>query len=249
MESSFRRLVHQLSALLFSLLISFVLIQPVFGQSYEKDPEDEFLTLLNKGYGVDKARSELAQRFGIAVATEIAVWVCFDYEDACAEGESDVFFAWEKFLDEIEDEFTVAEAIQEMDDYDDYLINGIALFWCSPEPGAGCEADKFQESWLDFDYYLENNYDPSEAINRIASDAGLIIGELIAAANCGEATCYADYFDDADEDEPVFERMSEDKTPLAKERQSVASFANNPGRPKKGWLVKIKCKIRGGKNC
>ena len=112
------------------------------------------------------------------------------------------------------------------------------------------EEDEYTYAWIAFDDLLNEGHDPAEVIAIIAENSNPFIAELVAAANCGEATCYADYFDDfAEGAAPVLDDFEANEMEVTKDRQAGASFANNPGRPKKGWKEKLKCKIRGGANC
>ncbi len=244
------------SMFVFGLLLLVLLTSPdvLLAQDYEDDPEEAFFSLLDQGYDLDDARAMIAQDFDMAVATELAVWICFEYVSECEESqaETDVLSAWATFLNGLDEGYSISELVDGMQEYfDPYLSTGVAMFWCSPEPESGCSTDDYYTyAWIAFDSYLSEGYDPAEAIGIIAENSTPYVAELVAAANCGEATCYADFFEEFEDGAaPVIDDFEVNEMQVTKDRQAGASFANNPGRPKKGWKEKLKCKIRGGKNC
>ena len=221
--------------LLFALLCFPAVLQ---AQDFEGDPEEAFFSLLDDGFDLDQARQSIAEDFDIAVATELAVWICFEYVSECEESQSEteIFGAWATFLNGLGEGYSISQLVDGMQEYfDPYLSTGVAMFWCSPEPQDGCtEEDEYTYAWIAFDDLLNEGHDPAEVIAIIAENSNPFIAELVAAANCGEATCYADYFDDfAEGAAPVLDDFEANEMEVTKDRQAGASFANNPGRPKK----------------
>lgn len=238
----------------------------VFAQEIAGDPEEQFFMLLYNGDDMDEARAGVADVHGAAVATEIAIWVCYEFEDDCAG--TSVGDAWDLFLESLYgEELSLMESVDALleEMRDDYLAFGVALYWCSPEPEDGCEGEPAQQIWLDFDRLIENDeMDPGEVIARLNQDYPAEVVELVAASYCGHPNCYADEIAMLSEEEKrEISRLDVVDVEVEKEGEKrktnvelrslprsdkgnsggETKFLENPGSPKKDLGKKLRCAL------
>lgn len=172
------------------LTCAFPLASPA--QEFYEDPEDLFYSELDEGGTLGNAMDIVAGKAGHAVAIDIAIYLCAPDPVAICE-KSVVWDVWQDFLYRLDDNPVVFQVTQDMvdDGWDSFLVTGIGVYWCSPDPGYGClENDRFSAAWLSFDSAMERNPNPADAISRISA-VDEMVGELIAASVCGEKTCFA----------------------------------------------------------
>lgn len=117
-----------------------------YAQDYYEYPEDLFYELLDEeGLPLDEARAIVGEEFDEYRAAEIAAYLCAPNPDIACEG-SDVWAVWEVFLYGLYDGLTVDEVLEVMIEEDETLAIAIAIYWCSPPAGEGCEAAEGIES-------------------------------------------------------------------------------------------------------
>lgn len=197
-----------------------------------EDPEEVFLSLLEEGLGLDAARQEVESEFDAAVAAEIAIYHCSPPVPTECYG-STVLDAWTAFVASIDEGATASGAASDVQlDFDDYLADGLAVFWCSPEPLAGCEEDPIADAWAEFESLVAENPNPAAAIAAISPPPGHpFVAEMIAASVCGEATCYQDEF--ADWEASQFEQILAPGGQAQSRHRYGLRFAFDPGAPPK----------------
>lgn len=177
-----------------AFLILILIASPAaIAQEPAEDPEGSFYAGLEADtISLDQARLDIAGELGPAVATDLVVALCAPpVADEDCQG-SNVFRAWDLFLEGIAEGVPVAEVarvMQGMPEFDEYLISGIAVYWCAPDPGPGCATDPFARAWWEFSVQMALNPNPADAISQIS--AGPVVAELVAASVCGEPTCFA----------------------------------------------------------
>ncbi len=232
---------------LFLLIVTCTAWESSLAQEPSEDPEDRFSSLLLE-FSLDSTRDIVAEEFGEAVAVDIAVYLCSPDPDDDCEG-STVFDAWSAFLEGIDQGDPVAQVTQGMQDFDEYLVSGIAVYWCSPEPGDGCGTDRFTQAWSEFETLTASDPNPADAVAQISASTDPLVAQLIAASVCGEPTCYAEELGELDVDQLA---QIDQPRPEPQTRQQSGpdlQFANKPGRPPKklrAWLcargwVKKRC--------
>jgi hypothetical protein len=178
-----------LSGLAFLLLASHAPAE-LSTRTQEGDPEDMFAELvLEREYGVDQARQQVASVYGQALATEIAVYWCSPEADVGCE-ESAVLDAWLDFERLIDDDYSADEARAALEeDYDESLAAALAVFWCSPEPGDGCNGSSVEQAWQQFDDGLEKGYPVNDVLAVLSQQHGRALSEGLAAYACGDLEC------------------------------------------------------------
>lgn len=215
-----------------------------------EDPEEQFYDEL-KYASLDTARNAVAETCGEAVATDIAVYFCSPQpEDECED--SKVWYTWQSFLQRIYEIGMIEDVVNDMLEapFDPALVRGIAVFWCSPERGYGCEDDLFTQAWSDFDSLLDENPNPADAISWISdSDAGPFVAELIAASVCGHPTCFAEELallplDDLPlPDQADFRRQTKQGQPATPEQAAKTQFYERGGEESestfRNWICKV----------
>lgn len=184
-----------------AIVVSFlvvVMIASIQGQALAQEPaldaDEVFEALLEQGKTLDETRKQVGAIFGSALSTGIAVELCSPRAHPKCEN-SIVFEAWDEFFDGIDAGGTASQVVQVLQPkFGSYLATGIAVFWCSPQPGDGCERDPIAAAWSTFDAVLNSdNPNPARAIAEIRrSAAGPIVAEFVAAVECGEPTCFSD---------------------------------------------------------
>ena len=173
----------------------------LFAQQTPDDPFDYFDSLLAQSVSLDQARSSTSYKFGPAVGTGIAVYICSPDAESYCPG-SEVYAAWRYFLELVEDEeYSVDVAVKYMQEYyDPYLVNSIAVNWCSPEPLYGCSGSRYYSAWATYLNQVSYSGNPAAAVAAVSQmDAGL--AEHIGAFECAEPTCYAAEIDLLESDE------------------------------------------------
>ncbi len=160
------------------------------------DPEEYFDLLLEDDLPLDLAAAWVADEVGKAVAINLAVDRCFlDDVPECAD--SDVDRAWRAFDDQISSAGRTTESVvvDLLDQgFDPYVAVGIGVYQCSPPAGDGCgDQDLFKQVWNDVELSFDLDMTPAEALEDTRELAGDLVAELIGAALCGEATCWAGY--------------------------------------------------------
>jgi hypothetical protein len=141
-----------ISVIFVSLLLAVSSAQNNLIAQDQINPEELFYYLLdNQGYSLDETRTFVASEFDEDVAAEIAAYLCAPDPDLTCEG-SDVLAEWDYFLDEILDDRMVIDVAEAMLDagVDEPLVTAIAVYWCSPEPGPGCEDEYYNQTETGF---------------------------------------------------------------------------------------------------
>lgn len=185
--------MQKIRAAFLVLPLLFIASPAAFAQGPAEDPESVFYAGLDADtIPLDQARLEIAGELGPAVATDLVVALCAPpvADDDCQD--SDVFGAWVLFLEGISEGVPVAEVARVMlgmPELDEYLVSGIAVYWCSPDPGPGCATDPYSRAWWEFSVQMALNPNPADAIGQISS--GAVVAQLVAASVCGEPTCFA----------------------------------------------------------
>lgn len=191
-------------------------------------PDEYFDMRLREGYTLDKIRNMAVQPYGIAVATEIAVYRCSPDAEPHCDGTT-VYAAWDYFQELIQDNgYHVDEAAHAMlEHYDEPLVTAIAVHWCSPPQEAGCEGSRYAQAWNTYLAQLSNSGNPAAAVSAV-SRADPQLAEHIAAFECAEPTCYANEI--ARLDSGVLQQFQSAAVQSGNQRTNELSFANNPGK-------------------
>jgi len=167
-------------------------LDPSWKESAEPDPEALFYHLVDEEeHAVDDAAAAVADIYDLAVAIDLAVYLCAPEPDAACEG-SVIEQAWAAFLAGIDDGRTVPQVTEALEgEYAADLLTGIAVYWCSPDPDAGChDGDGVTDAWSAFDTLTERT-GPAEALEEMAARWDPFVLDLIGAAVCGHPACYA----------------------------------------------------------
>ncbi|UCF21042.1 MAG: hypothetical protein JSU87_06550 [Gemmatimonadota bacterium] len=206
--------VRAVVALALSMLALAGVARGALAQGSEVFPDELLDSLLQQGLSLDEATNRVAAEFDPAVAADLAVYLCTPPAHEACQG-SRVYEAWEHFIAGIDQELMASEVAEELEaSFDPHLAWGMAVYWCSPEPFDGCEGDPVTEAWSAFDEHMARDPNPADAIAQIStSAAGPLVASLIAAAECGESTCYAAELDLVDEGdfwdpEPIVEQQA-----------------------------------------
>lgn len=238
------RLIH---VVVFLLTMVCIVHGESAAQGLLEDPDERFSSLQKEDrYSLDAARIEVAERFGSAIAVDIAVYLCSpDPDPSCKD--SRVLRTWDDFLDQIFEDRTVAQVAQDMllAGADEDLVAGIAVYWCSPEPGFGCGDDLYTQAWSDFYSLLDDDPNPADAVSVVSELHDPFVAELIGASECGHPTCYADEIAELYSDD--VELPDQLKHPPPPQEQAKQQPASEPKYGYKGskvrdWKQKF-CKI------
>lgn len=111
---------------------------PLYAQD-GPDSELRFYELLDdEGLGLDEARDVVAEEFDEYEAAEIAAYLCApDPDEACEDSEA--WKAWGIFLDRLAEGWAIGEIVNDISEWDEDLAIAIAIYWCSPPAGYGCD--------------------------------------------------------------------------------------------------------------
>ena len=142
--------------------------------------------VVHEEYDADAARAQVAGQFGVAAATDAAVYWC-EPEPGVGCDETDVSAAWSHFINLVDGEGVAvdAAAMDVAEAFDDELATGIAVFWCAPEPYAGCDASLVGDSWVGFlNSVEEDDQAPARVRDAMAQDAP-VLASAIYAYLCG----------------------------------------------------------------
>lgn len=215
----------------------------LLAQESPSDPVDYFHTLLAQGSSVDQARDRTTHFFGPAVGTEIAVYICSPEAEQYCPG-SKVYRAWGYFQELIEKyEYPVDVAVEYMlEHYDPYLVDSIAISWCSPEPLFGCAGSAYDGAWATYVNRVSIDGNPAAAVGAVYRNyPGL--AEHIGAFVCAEPTCFAADIALLEEDELAELRSVSPQTNSGRQGSSKYKFANqadNSDSAFRRFLNKIK---------
>lgn len=177
-------------------LLPWLLAPIAFAQDTDDNPNALYYAGIDSGDGFYNAIAAVEQHYGLAVAAEIAAFVCAPNPDPECQG-SEVDTIWIEFLNTIGAGFSVFETVSRMleQDGDEALLTAIAVYWCSPDPvsGEGCGDDPATSAWNEFIVLINQGHSPDEVIAEISRNYSnfAYVGSAIAASVCGDPTCYA----------------------------------------------------------
>ncbi len=138
--------------------------------------------VVDQDYSPDDARAIVANQFGAAAATDAAVYWC---EPEPGEGcdESDLWAAWERFIDLVESQEVGVDAaeMEIAEAFDGQLAAAIAVFWCAPEPYTGCDVSHAGAAWSNFlSRVEEGGQGPAGVRDAMAQEAPLLASAIYA---------------------------------------------------------------------
>lgn len=170
-------------------------------QTNPDEVDAKFEEYVQSGMDVDEARDALIDEYDVATATASAVWTCYEDTDLCSDAwagdeYSSVIDAWSLFMYLTEEEgMSASESVEILDDleeFDPYLTDAVALWWCIPESGEGCEGDPYEWIWDEFERLdEEDDIDMTAFYTDLIDVHGPIPAELASSFWCGHATCFA----------------------------------------------------------
>ena len=178
----------------------FISPSQALAQEAYSDPNVLYYSQIENNRSFYDALIAVEQVHGLAVAAEIATFVCSPDPDPECEG-SAIDLMWIDFLSYIGEGASVFETVVEMIDAggDEALLTAIAVYWCSPdpEPGEGCGDDPATGAWFDFVTLMNQGNEPADVIAEIGHIYGEYeyIASAIGAKVCGHPTCFAGYDD------------------------------------------------------
>jgi hypothetical protein len=144
--------VGRVTFALFALVSAWLAQAPTYAQDSYEYPEDLFYELLDEyDYSLDDARAVVAEalEFDEYQAAEVAAYLCAPDPDEACRGSS-VLALWNRFLDGLSEDESIDDIVDEIGESDPILAEEIAIYWCTPPAGYGCDEEEYSERQSEF---------------------------------------------------------------------------------------------------